>query len=365
CLDRSNGTCRWTIDILADNGASNLFHGLSGSPLVVDGLVIVSAGGRAGKSLAAYDFQTGNCVWRSGDDAAGYGSPQLCSLADHDQMVVLNRSTLAAHDPLTGRVLWSFPWENSTGTNCSQCVPLAGRIFVSSGYGKGCGVLELTPNVAGDWSVQPVWTNRNLRTKFTSAVARDGFSYGLDEGVLCCIDLADGTRRWRAGRYGHGQLLLAGDKLVVQAESGEVALVAAEPDAWREFARFAALADKTWNHPALAGRLLLVRNDREAACYELPGWVAEAGERGALAPCLSREEQRRHAGAGGGSSRLNRRGAPACGSGDGAAFSSATESLSEDSSETLDAPSWDGLPRPSCARDGLGRPSHGEYSDSH
>jgi outer membrane protein assembly factor BamB len=275
CLDRTNGTCRWTIDVLADNGAGNLFHGLSGSPLVVDGLVIVSAGRRDGKSLAAYDCQTGNCVWRSGDDAAGYSSPQLCRLAEHDQIVVLNRSTLVGHDPRTGRVLWSFPWENSTGTNCSQSVPLGRRrIFVSSGYGKGCGVLELTPNVAGDWPVRPVWTNRNLRTKFTSAVARDGFMYGLDEGVLCCIDLADGTRRWRAGRYGDGQLLLAGDKLVVQAESGGVALVAAAPDAWREFARFAALADKTWNHPALAGRLLLVRNDREAACYELPGLVS-------------------------------------------------------------------------------------------
>jgi outer membrane protein assembly factor BamB len=149
-------------------------------------------------------------------------------------------------------------------------VPLGQRIFVSSGYGKGCGMLELTSDAAGHWSVTPVWANRNMRTKFTSAVVRGGFAYGLDEGVLCCVELADGAHCWRAGRYGHGQLLLAGDKLVVQAETGEVALVAAMPDAWRELGRIAALADKTWNYPALAGRLLLVRNDREAACYELP-----------------------------------------------------------------------------------------------
>ena len=278
CLDRRTGRRRWSIDVLTDNRASNLFHGLSGSPLVVAGLVVVSAGGREGKSLAAYDCETGERVWRAGDDAAGYGSPQLCKLAGHEQIVILNRATLAGHAVGTGRVLWTYAWENSTATNCSQAVPFGQRLFVSSGYGKGCCLLELTPNIEAEWSARQVWANHNLKTKFTSAVTRDGFVFGLDEGVLCCIDLADGTRRWRAGRYGHGQLLLAGDKLVVQVESGEVALVAAAPDEHHELARFTALNDKTWNHPALAGRLLLVRNDREAACYELSGEVASSNK---------------------------------------------------------------------------------------
>jgi len=271
CLDRRTGRRHWSIDVLADNRASNLFHGLSGSPLVVDGMVVVSAGGHDGRSLAAYDGATGDRVWRAGDDAAGYGSPQLCHLAGQEQIVVLNRSALTGHDVRTGRVLWTYPWENSTATNCSQSVPLSQRLlFVSSGYGKGCGLLELTPSAAARWTVRPIWENRNLKTTFTSAVVHDGFVFGLDEGILCCIDSADGARRWRAGRYGHGQLLLAGDKLVVQAESGDVALVAAIPDAHRELARFTPLSDKTWSHPALAGKLLVVRNDREAVCYELP-----------------------------------------------------------------------------------------------
>jgi outer membrane protein assembly factor BamB len=143
-------------------------------------------------------------------------------------------------------------------------------VFVSTGYGRGCALLSVQPTVAG-CSVESLWTSRNLKTKFSSPVARDGFVFGLDEGRLVCLDLRDGSRRWRAGRYGHGQLLLVDDLLCVQCETGELALVAADPTAHRELARCDALADKTWNYPALAGRLLLVRNDREAICFELPG----------------------------------------------------------------------------------------------
>ena len=109
-----------------------------------------------------------------------------------------------------------------------------------------------------------------LRPKFSSVVVRDGFVYGLDERILTCIDLRNGARRWKGGRYGYGQLLLADDLLLIQAESGDVALVEATPDEFRELGRFAALDRRTWAHPALAGRILVVRNDREAACYELP-----------------------------------------------------------------------------------------------
>ena len=109
------------------------------------------------------------------------------------------------------------------------------------------------------WSVDPF-----------AAVTQDGYIYGLDERILTCIDLQTGNRAWKRGRYGHGQLILAEDLLLIQAESGDVALVEASPDSFRELTRFEALADRTWNHPVLAGSILLVRNDREAACFELP-----------------------------------------------------------------------------------------------
>ena len=115
-----------------------------------------------------------------------------------------------------------------------------------------------------------------MKTRFTNVVVRGGFVYGLDDGILACVDLSTGERKWKHGRYGHGQVLLVEDVLLVQAESGEVVLVEANPTGHHELTRFAALKVKTWNNPALSGRYLLVRNGEEAACYELPLRQADA-----------------------------------------------------------------------------------------
>lgn len=269
CLDAATGDQQWSVDVMADNGASNVYHGLSGSPLLLGERVVVSVG-QHDHALVAYHAETGHRIWHAGSDPAGYGSPLACRLDGFEQIVILNRPGVAAHDPATGGVLWTFPWANDQETNCSQPVPISDdRMLVSTGYGKGCALLQVRHAEAG-WSAEAIWTSRQLKTKFASAVVRGGFAYGLDDGVLACIDLANGSRRWRAGRYGHGQVLLVEDRLLVQCEDGDVALVAADPAAHRELGRVRALAGKTWNYPALAGSLLVVRNDLEAMCFELP-----------------------------------------------------------------------------------------------
>ena len=121
----------------------------------------------------------------------------------------------------------------------------------------------------GEFSIRQQWSNRKLKSKFSSVVVHEGYVYGLDGTILTCIELNTGNRQWKGGRYGYGQLILVGSLLLIQLESGEVALVKAWPHSHREVARFAALNDRTWNHPVMAGGLLLVRNDREAACYQL------------------------------------------------------------------------------------------------
>jgi outer membrane protein assembly factor BamB len=269
CLDAETGRKQWSVDVLADNGASNLYHGLSGSPLVLGELVVVSVGQRD-HSLVAYHRDTGRRVWHAGSDPAGYGSPLACTLDGVEQIAILNRPGLSAHDPATGRQLWTFPWANDQETNCSQPAPVGeDRLLVSTGYGKGCALVQVR-HVGGAWSAEALWTSRQLKTKFASPVVRGRFAYGLDDGVLACLDLANGSRRWKRGRYGHGQVLLVGELLLVQCEDGDVALVAADPAAHRELARVPGLAGKTWNYPALAGSLLVVRNDQEAACFDLP-----------------------------------------------------------------------------------------------
>jgi outer membrane protein assembly factor BamB len=130
--------------------------------------------------------------------------------------------------------------------------------------------VQIAATADGQLAATELWRSIRMKTQFNSTVVRDGFLYGLDDGRLACVELATGDRRWKDGRFGSGQSLLVGDVLLVQSEPGAVFLCAAQADGYREIARLDALSAKTWNYPTLAGRFLLVRNDREAACYELP-----------------------------------------------------------------------------------------------
>jgi outer membrane protein assembly factor BamB len=129
--------------------------------------------------------------------------------------------------------------------------------------------VELTPSSSGGLQVREVWRNIRMKNQFTSSVLHEGFIYGLDESILACLDAATGDVKWKGGRYGYGQVLLAGGHLVVLTEDGELVLVRAAPDRHQELARFPALEGKTWNHPAMSGGVLLVRNGSEMAAFDL------------------------------------------------------------------------------------------------
>jgi outer membrane protein assembly factor BamB len=163
-------------------------------------------------------------------------------------------------------VLWKTDYPGGQ-PNVAVPVALDGeRLMVSSGYGVGSKAYRVS--AAGSAALR--WETPRLKSKLANHVVHDGRVYGLDDGVLTCIDPASGERAWKGGRYGHGQLLLVDDLLLVQTEDGELVLAEASPREHRELARFTAFDGKTWNPPALAGRLLLARNDREAAAFELP-----------------------------------------------------------------------------------------------
>ncbi len=273
CLDGATGESIWTHNILDESQAANVQWGKSCSPLIVDNLVVVSAGGANGHSLVAYDKSSGEEVWHGGDDPSSYSSPVLTTLVGMPQILIVNHHCLAAHDPADGRVLWRYQWQG-TQPKVPQPIPVGSdQVFIAAGYGVGCMLLDVKQDGDGEFSVHEAWKSHNLKLKpkFTNVVLQDGFVYGLDDGrSLVCLELATGKRRWQDGKYGHGQLLLVGDLLLIQAESGAVALVEATPKRYSELTRFQAIEGKTWNDPVLAGRRLLVRNAEEAACYELP-----------------------------------------------------------------------------------------------
>jgi outer membrane protein assembly factor BamB len=269
-LDLATGRRLWSQQVVEANGAPLPEWGKSTSPLAVGKRVVVSAGGPAGRSLVAYDAETGELGWAAGNDRSAYGSPQAFSLLGRPQVVIFNQGSIAGHDLETGVVLWEHAWP-AQQPNVAPAVALADdRILFSSGYGIGSKAFQLAALPDGRYQADLVWESPRLKSKFANMVLYRGFVYGLDDGVMTCIDPTGGERRWKGGRYGHGQLLLAGDVLLVQTEEGEVVLLDPSPEGSRELARFTALSGKTWNPPALAGSRLVMRNDREAAVYELP-----------------------------------------------------------------------------------------------
>lgn len=273
CLDGASGEVIWTHDILTEHDAPNLEWGKSCSPLVFGDLVVVSAGGANGHSLVAYDKVSGDEIWHGGDDPSSYSSPLLATLAGVEQILIVNHHAIAAHDPADGRLLWRYPWTGDQ-PKVPQPVPVGpSQVLIASGYGIGSMLLDVNASADGELSASEAWKKHSpkLKPKFTNVVLREGFIYGLDDGrSLVCLDLARGERKWQGGHYGHGQILLVGDVLLVQSEEGDVALVDATAERFHELTRFHAIDGKTWNNPALAGRYLLVRNAEEAACYELP-----------------------------------------------------------------------------------------------
>ena len=271
CLDLATGQKVWQRRVLEEAQCTNLEWGLCASPLIVDDKVIVTRGGAKGAVLLAYRAEDGAPLWQKGDDQASYASPVLATLAGRRVILSNNARSLTVHDPATGEVLLEHAWGVEKWPKASQPVVISpNQVFLSAGYGMGCLLLEVAADASGRLTASELWKSMKMKTQFNSAARLGGHLYGLDDGRLACLDLATGERLWKEGRFASGQTLLTGQSVIVQSESGPVYLCAASPEGFRELGRLEALSSKTWNHPVLAGRYLLVRNDREAVCYELP-----------------------------------------------------------------------------------------------
>jgi outer membrane protein assembly factor BamB len=290
CLEGASGKRIWTQDTVKDTKAPLPTWGIAASPLIVDHLVVVSPGGPDGHSLEAFDKQSGALVWHAGSSPASYASPMLATLAGKRQIVILNKDNCSAHDPATGKLLWRFAWPGEQPKVPQPIVVGENRLLLSAGYGLGSKLIEIVPSEKSsaeassepksadepademfEFAARELWASRALKPKFDNPMVHDGSIYGIDDGMaLTCLDLKTGKRKWRGGRYGHAQLLLVGELLVVQTEVGDIALVDAKPDAYHEYTWFHAISERAWNTPALSGKLLLVRNHLEAAAFELP-----------------------------------------------------------------------------------------------
>ena len=264
-LDAADGTVVWSRNAASDTDAKVPDWGFSSSPLVVDDLVIVAVPGQ----LVAYELATGDPRWFGPEGGAGYSSPHLLTIDGVTQILMMSGTGATSVAPADGKLLWEHPWPPSARI-VQPAMTADGDVLMSAGESSGMRRVAVSHGPGG-WTIEERWTSFRLKPYFNDFVVHEGHAFGFDGRILACIDLEDGERKWKGGRYGHGQLVLLPDQdlLLVLSEEGELALVGAAPDQFTELARFPAIAGKTWNHPVLVGDVLLLRNGQEMAAFRL------------------------------------------------------------------------------------------------
>ena len=270
-MDARTGALIWSHDVAADAGVKMPMWGFSSSPLIAGDLVITAVSG----TMAAYDIATGKLRWTGPHhdltESGSYSSPQRLVIDGVEQIVMFSEAGATGVLARDGKVLWEYALRSS---------PILQPVLTGDGdllvhemsMNGGMTIRRVSvTRQAGTWTTEERWTSDGLKTMFNDFVVHNDHAYGFDGSIFACVNLVDGRRTWKRGRYGNGQVLLLGDQgvLLVVTEEGELALVDAKPDRFTELARFKAIEGKTWNHPVVVGDTLIVRNGEEMAAFRL------------------------------------------------------------------------------------------------
>lgn len=272
CLELESGRKVWSLNTHEKFGVRKGFFGAACSPLVEDGRLFLNVGGAEQAGLAAFHAGTGRVLWTATDDEASYSSPAMATLGGRRQVLFLTRTGLVSVDPKSGEVLFRFRWRARSRASVNAATPLAAPplIFLSASYGTGAVQLR----VKGA-ELETVWTSdESLSNHYSTSVIRGEHLFGFhgrqEYGQsLRCVELETGRVLWSRDGFKAGTLSLAGDRLVVLKENGELLLVAASPREFRLIAKARVLAPTVRAYPALADGRLFARNQRELVAVDL------------------------------------------------------------------------------------------------
>lgn len=270
-ISLTTGMRIWSEDTMKRFGVAKGFFGAAGSPLVEDGRVIANIGGR-GAGVVAFDAKTGKVLWQATDDEASYSSPVAATFGGKRSAIFLTRSSLMGLDPATGQIQFQRRWRARLAASVNAATPLVvgDLIFVSAEYGPGAAVMRVEGSKLTDlWASDEVLTNH-----YATSVYRDGFLYGFHGRQefgpsFRAVDFRTGTVRWSQDQFKAGSVTLAGDRLLIMRETGELILAPASPDSFKPIARAQVLPATVRAFPALAGGLLYVRNEKTLVCLDL------------------------------------------------------------------------------------------------
>jgi outer membrane protein assembly factor BamB len=275
CLDSANGKTVWKKEIIKDFAGHNIDWESAMSP-VIDGNLVYIAGGGPDQAMLAFNKTTGEVAWKTGTDAMTQATPVVTTIEGVRQVIFFMQSGLVAVDAANGKALWRFPFPFKVATAC--CPIVSGNIiFCTAGYEIGGAACRISKS--GDaFEAKELWRikgNSVVASLWSPPVCRDGYLYGMisfkqfGRGPLKCVELSTGAVKWEKPGFGAGNVILAGNELVALADDGQVALIEATPEGYKELARTKAIEGKCWTTPALGNGHLYVRSTKEAACFDI------------------------------------------------------------------------------------------------
>ncbi len=266
CFDAATGKVVWQKNIQKETGADIPDWGFAGSPLVYGKLLILNVG----KAGTAVEKATGKLVWKSDTANAGYCTPYPITVNGKAQIVLSSGRAYKGFDPTNGTMLWEHTWSTSYGVNAADPILSGTKLFISSGYNKGCALLDLASATPTE-----VWRSRLMKNQFNSSVLIDGHLYGSDgdEGKtasLKCIDFATGTEKWSEVSTGFCSLMAADGKLIIMTAKGELIIAKANAAKFEPISRTPVLSGRCWSAPVLANGHIYARNAAgEMTCLEV------------------------------------------------------------------------------------------------
>ena len=286
-LNAGNGQAVWSHDLQQKFGSKMPRWGFSTSPLVDGELLLVEVGGKGGKSIAAFDKNSGTVIWSSHKDKLGYSSPIAITVRGIRQIIFFTGTKLVSVSPTDGVIYWQYPWKTGYDVNAATPVFIPpDKVFISSGYGKGAAMLQMRVFVSPDDAraanvqirenrgavrVEEIWKSRKMKNQFASSVLHENYLYGFDNSILKCIDANTGEEQWKTRGYGKGTVILADGHLIILSDRGWLVLAEATPAGYIEKARVKVLNGLCWTVPTLANGKLYVRNEEEMVCLDMTG----------------------------------------------------------------------------------------------
>jgi len=253
CLNVADGRVAWRKNISKDLGFEIPKWGFASSPLILDKTLIVNAGAGG----IALDRRSGKVLWQSARTPSGYATPVPFQYAGKRYLAIFSHRSLEVVGSDDGGKLWSVPWKTRWDVNAADPIISDGKIFISSGYNRGCALIKIgrTP--------ETLWENKNMRNRFSSCVLLNGYLYGIDgfdKPTLRCISFETGEVQWSYERLGKGSLMAADGKLIILGGKGELVIAEASPEAFKPISRAQVLTRKCWTVPVLAGGRIYARN---------------------------------------------------------------------------------------------------------